>query len=503
MYPFRMHLMPKHAVATRSREGKGPGRCLPAWFETDSEAEVFFGYIGSIDLAAGVADALNELKHYNTLISFGSGSNAVLEIERGSGFRRACDYAEEIRTQSANRLWPYIDAKVLPDLDGSYRLFRSKDKVDVARNVLWKRYYKAMIAQVTYMVFRIDKFWLSSANCWEELTWVRMGFRGPMIFVIFSGNDDNGRSIWERAHDARDSVGNPLDLKDPQKIFDHPTPYTIKRALECIFHGGMLHFAREGPPRRDRPVTRISRMRMRTPNTPKRKSKLRWLRDVLKVANSEQGKRLESQRKRLFLRNAAAGFAADAAWSALEDHFNGPSPPLAYEAWSDEEGQDQNNETQSFGVLAAAYGPSLQATRKPSKKEVCALCGNPLAFLRAEKSPKPRKSEGRATTPTPRQNRKSQKGKVLKNSINLAQKAWAAQLIGKLSFDVCQKKPSAFGWGETCESLPAGKVYNHNCGFFGRYCAKDIWGCAAKHSMILGCSRGTHGLSELAKARSP
>ena len=170
IHQSRTHILPRESIVSESR---------------------------NLNLAEG---GLLKVRKYDLLFSFGSGgrdsTGAAYETEiNGNGFKEVMQNSEAARKAGSE---PYIDAEVLPSLPGSYRLKSQANDSSKARSVLWKDYYMHMIATVNYWIFRIDRFWLESWNCFDELTWIPL-FTGVRITVQFLGDDAWGKSIYERA----------------------------------------------------------------------------------------------------------------------------------------------------------------------------------------------------------------------------------------------------------------------------------------------------------------
>ena len=133
-----------------------------------------------------------------------------------------------------------------------------------------------------------------------------------------------------------------------------------------------------------------------------------------------------------------------------------------------------------FQALASGNG---------SNGSSCNFFADTMAALRVSRADRPKKSSGKAVQTKSSRQQRSANRKVRGLAVNLAQKAWAAGIIEEMSFDVCQKKPKVWNWGETCADFDSRKVYGHPCGFGGMYCSTDMWGCVAKHSMNLDSIR--------------
>ncbi|CAE7570502.1 unnamed protein product [Symbiodinium sp. CCMP2456] len=460
--------------------------CMPAWFQSDEEAAGWF--------RPKEANFL-KISEHNILYSFGSGNirpNGLAYEVPGRGFANAKKMASLAKTKSGGDLKPYIDALVLPTLDGSYRLQRSRYHVKVARNVLWKQYYQAMISFTRYMVFLVDQFWLESKNCQQELEWALtyFGWTGPkFLAVIFIGKDEGTRWIWRRALSQNDC----FEKAEAGGVF---TPCRIQHTLRCTFTGKRQDVSLSFWSQRSYDDVRVRYIqpdrlplgpktgdcdRVKARNTPaKSKPAAHWLDVLQKDYKSKAGKDYELKRQALFVTGAGATLAAGAFWNRAQEHYEAPSPP------PDEE-EEEEEESKIFSMKAAKKDPKKDKTSPSS----CLFWLNSLPFGKRkggtkDKGRTPGPSTGKKLKPTDRTKQKMAAGYLAKSAVNVLQKEWVERFITNMSFDVCQKRFSFLNpWGEDCLELPSAKVYNYSCGFAGRYCAKDVWGCRAKHGMNL------------------
>ena len=497
----------KDYLCTGDPNKKGSGRCLPAWFKDDAAATRFFANNGP------KLPPLHELSDYDTLYSFGSGAD-------GSGFRRAQMQAE-IATKEG--LKPYIDALVLPDQDGAYRLKKAADEMTRSRNVHWKNYYKFMIKTTNYMVMLIDKFWLASPNCHEEFLWVKQHFKtatSKKLIVAFVGNDMQGKSIWQRSQAEGDvslwrwvqGTMSNLKLKAALKAGMAPTPRDVWNLFRCQFEPAGKRTARDtvdlyfkNPtigPNGDIPnmVTKTS-----VAAGGRRGS---FLKEIADHRKSAQGKKQEVKRRAVFVAAAAGAAGLQFAWNAVEEWWNRPEEPQ----WYDEPNNGSvalvslvsSAESKPAATRPAARKPAAPAAKgaEAGRKKQCAAAAKQMGRTRPQK-PSPGASKGKAVKPTPPKRQllpsKKQvtgaakgvaKGAAKSAAINVAQKLWAMHFIANMSFDVCEKGPRVMGKGETCSQFGSGKVFNYPCGFLGRYCAKDQLGCSAKHGMNMVAMAG-------------
>eukprot|EP00439_Symbiodinium_sp_Y106_P017307 s4416_g2.t1 len=472
--------------------------CMPAWFQSDDEAAAWFRPAEANFLA---------IRDYNILYSFGSGNvqpNGLAYEVPGRGFANAKRLAQRLHTARGD-LNPYIDALVLPTLDGSYRLQRNRYNINMARNVLWKQYYQAMMGFTKYMVFLVDQFWLESKNCQQELEWAltHFGWIGEkLIAVVFIGKDDDNKLIWRRAKKKSDCFGS----LEAGGVF---TPCRIQHTLRCAFAKSgkrakvKLYFSYQqsydarlrhidptqlpfGPGTADcgsDPVTRR--------NTPaKGKPGAHWLDVFLKDRRSQAGLTYEQNRKALFVTAAGASLAAGAFWSRAQEHYEVPSPAPDQEQEHEVEVEKEKPESKTFSVKK---DPKKDPKKDESSPTGCLFWLKSLPFGKRKGGTNQGRTQGpsgpstgKKLKPTDRTKQKLAAGYLARSAVNVLQKEWVEKFITHMSFDVCQKRFS-FGnpWGEDCLELPSARVYNYSCGFAGRYCAKDVWGCRAKHGMNL------------------
>ena len=456
----------------KEKVGQPSSRCLPAWFQSDDDAEKFF------------ADHLEveALTTYDTLISFGARG------ARPSGFSRAQALAKDLEKKG---LKPYIDANVLPTLHGAYRLRQHAHVLTMSRHVKWKEYYQGLITQVNRMVFLIDKEWLKSKNCHEELDWVVEGFNtGPAktIQVVWIGMNMKARSKkeggldWVTTKEMNEIARSP---GVPEYALDavgyiKPTPRAVREVLTCSFHGSEVTLNMEE-----------GRQRWNLGSWSVQAQSKHYLQFTLDAHLSPKGMQQEEERQlRLQAANTTRA-GVQALWARIQDLWNSPSPPPAYESWEDEE-EDHEEDDQDSETCAQASCVTTSAKKKPRptkpgkgrkgragmNKTSCKRCdvrrGNGQQDRRRpDKSP----SKGKQLKGTSPRKQRSIKGPQKKKKKNVAQKRWAMKFISMMSFDVCQKKPRPLpllSWkGESCSDFDSFKVYNYSCGFAGRYCAKD------------------------------
>lgn len=69
---------------------------------------------------------------------------------------------------SLNPNFVYIDADALDDMDGKYTNANGR-----TLNVYWEQYYKDAMHNARLIIFLVDKAWLLSRNCFEELAWAQ------------------------------------------------------------------------------------------------------------------------------------------------------------------------------------------------------------------------------------------------------------------------------------------------------------------------------------------
>lgn len=331
---FGTRLQPGQFCTGRT-SSTGSGRCLPAWFETDDEATRFFATNSPQLLGLEKLD-------FDTLYSFGSGKD-------GSGFQRA---KVQAKMASDRGLKPYIDALVLPDQDGAYRLKAQAEDMGRSRNVFWKQYYQFMIMNTNYMVMLIDKFWLASPNCHEELLWVKDYFKtsNPKILVVaFVGKDEQGRSIYDRSQSELDAF---LWRIGRQKVTNNmlrgflaakmaPTPRDVHQLLLCQFEPGGKRTAKDtvslyfkNPSigaNGDIPDMATIRPLLLEAENAAAGRRGSFLKEIQAAHASPEGKRLDFKRRKMLVAAAAGAAGLQFAWNAVEEWWNRPAEPEWYE----------------------------------------------------------------------------------------------------------------------------------------------------------------------------
>lgn len=154
-------------ISDISQVGDGQGDYTPVdgeylVFNSDEEATEYFTDNGVFTEDPSSTEINPKWTKMDIVFSFGAADN---------GFGNVVSLADTLLEK--HQLNSYIDAKYLPNEEGSYLIpdTRQDSGYSFPRNVNWKAWYKRAMLDAPTMIFIVTEAWINSPFCAEELGW--------------------------------------------------------------------------------------------------------------------------------------------------------------------------------------------------------------------------------------------------------------------------------------------------------------------------------------------